>query len=445
MTADSVDEVRLTVADAMVVTAESVNSHDTVATATKKLTRHHLTALPVVEDGRVAGLVTPQQLLAAAPYRLVVDVMTPGITPVPADLPLVQAYAAMTRQRLDVLPVIEDNELVGQISAANILRKQGQQSDPLTGLPSAAALRAWASAALAHGHEVSVLFIDLDNFGIVNKTLGHVAGDDMLVAVAELLGGLVRDRTDMLCRYGGDEFAIATTRREPEARELAERIQAAVVLPTDLTSGLNRVTASIGLSGGRRTEGRTRAHLGATIDDLLTLASRASTAAKDAKHTAESTARLSTANGETRWTAVPPADTVQQARLRLVDVTIRSDEAGSEVAVVLRLGARESTGRAAGRVHGQGIFFLAAEATLDALRLTAGEEHVYTLEEFTEVPTAVDKLAVVVLANRSNGATSFIGSARAPDLTHAVVKAVLDALNRPLSRTLAQRLAGQTA
>lgn len=434
----------MTVADAMVATAESVNTHDTVATAAKKLTQHGLAALPVLDDGRVVGLVTPQQLLAAPPYRLVVDVMTPAVSPVAADLLLVQAYAAMTRQRLDVLPVVEDNKLVGQITAATILRKQGQQSDPLTGLPSAAALRAWATAALAHGNEVSLLFIDLDHFGAVNKTLGHVAGDDMLVAVAELLGGLVDDRTDMLCRYGGDEFAIATTRREPEARELAQRLQAAVVLPVDMTDGLRRVTASIGLSGGRRTEGRARAHLAATVDDLITLASRASTAAKEAKRAAAAAERVGTFGyGHGEALSAPGAG--REVRLRLVDVTVRSDEAGSEVEVVLRLGARDGIGRAAGRVHGQGIFFLAAEATLDAVRQTAGEDQAYTLEEFTEVPTTDERLAVIVLAKRSNGAAAFVGSARAPDLTRAVVKAVLDALNRPLGRTLAQRLAAQTA
>ena len=443
------EQLQLTVADAMVTTAEAASARDTIATAVKTLTRHGLAALPVLDTDRIVGLVTPLQLLAAPPYRLVGDVMTAGVTALPVDLPLPQAYAAMTRQRVEILPVVEDGKIVGQISAAAILRKQGQQSDPLTGLPPAAALRAWAAGALTRGYETTILFIDLDNFGAVNKTLGHVAGDDMLAAVAELLGGLIDDRTDLLCRYGGDEFAIATVRREPEARELQRRIQDAVVLPVNLAGSGPQITVSIGLAGGRRAEGRSRAHVAATVNDLITLASRASTAAKEAKRAAEPAARRSLLPANPADVPVPsppaaPAAT-DQARLRLVDVTERTDERGGEVAVVLQLGTREATGRAAGHVHGQGMLFLAAEATLDAIRQTVGEDHIYTLEQCTEVSTAVDKLAVTVLTKPSNQSAIFVGSARAPDLTQAVVKAVLAALNRPLGRTLAQRLTGQTA
>ena len=440
------EQLQLTVADAMVATAHSASTRDTIATAVKTLTRNGLAALPVVDHDRVAGLVTPLQLLAAPPYRLVGDVMTSGVTPLPTDLPLPQAYAAMTRQRVEILPVVEDGKLVGLISAAAILRKQGQQSDPLTGLPSAAALRAWSATALTRGCETTILFIDLDNFGAVNKTLGHVAGDDMLGAVAELLGGLVDDRTDMLCRYGGDEFAIATIRREPEARELARRIQDAVVLPVDLGGSGPQITASIGLAGGRRAEGRSRAHVAATVNDLITLASRASTAAKEAKRAAEPAARRGILPAERTDLPAPSppgaSAPAEQARLRLVDVTERTDERGGEVAVVLRLGTQEGTGRATGHVRGQGVLFLAAEATLDAVRQTLGEDCLYILEQCAEVPTAADKLAVTVLTTPSNQSVTFVGSARAPDLTHAVVKAVLAALNRPLARIVAQRLAG---
>ena len=432
------NEALFTVADVMTPATASATAHDTVATAAMLMSQHALAALPVVEDGRIIGVVTPLQLLLAPPYRPVVEVMTADLTPAIPEHPLMQAYALMTRQRMDVLPVIDEGAVVGQISAAAILRRQSQQNDPLTGLPAATALRSWAMAALERGHEITILFIDLDQFGTVNKTLGHVAGDDMLCSVAQLLSGLVDARTDLLCRYGGDEFAVATMRQEGDARALMQRIQDVIVLPLSVDGEARHVTASIGIAGGRRVEGRKRAHIAATIDDLITLASRASTAIKEAKRVADPATLRSPAARESVpafGNSAQPAGPPQEARVRIVDVTVKTAQSGGSATVTLRLGARERVGRAAGHVAGQGIPYLVADATLDAIRQTAGKAQTYVLEELREIPTAAEKLVVVVLANPSSAPRGFVGSARAPDLAHAVVKAILAALNRSLART----------
>jgi diguanylate cyclase (GGDEF)-like protein len=98
----------------------------------------------------------------------------------------------------------------------------------------------------------SVLFIDLDDFKIVNDRLGHAAGDQLLVAVTERIARLVR-QTDVVARLGGDEFAILTDddgelRR---SRAMAERLVRDLREPYLLGGTSVLVTASIGIASGR--------------------------------------------------------------------------------------------------------------------------------------------------------------------------------------------------
>jgi IMP dehydrogenase len=421
----------ITIADVMTVDPSSVTAGDTVVAASEILRQRNLAGLPVVEGGRLVGLVTPLQLLRQPPYRKVSEVMTAGIMPASPDLSLLQAHALLGSQRLDVLPVVEKGALVGLVSLAAILRAIGQQTDPLTGLPWSTALRAWAGVSLARGHEVAILFIDMDNFGMVNKSLGHAVGDEILRSMAALLVKFVDTSTDLLCRYGGDEFAIATTRTAEDARALAQRIRENATLRVDIGGETRAVTSKVGFAGGRRIEGRVPAHAAATVEDLLTLASRASTAAKEA---AENTARRDTWSEDDR----PPR--VAEARLRLLDVKVHVEPTRCTATVRVSIGTQEGTGSASGQIHGRGVSFLVADATLQAITETLGDQYLYTIEELTEIPLETDRVVVAVLKNGVEPYQWFVGGAHAAELPHAVSKAILNALNRVLARALADLL-----
>jgi diguanylate cyclase (GGDEF)-like protein len=111
--------------------------------------------------------------------------------------------------------------------------------DALTGLPnrSLARDRFEQAAAIAHraGHGVAMLYLDLDNFKNVNDTLGHGAGDTLLMQVSERLRALLRT-ADTVARLGGDEFLLLVPEvTDAEAvGDIASKVVAGLTAPFDL-------------------------------------------------------------------------------------------------------------------------------------------------------------------------------------------------------------------
>ncbi|MDQ1289261.1 MAG: hypothetical protein QG622_2827 [Actinomycetota bacterium] len=131
--------------------------------------------------------------------------------------------------------------------------RQAALHDQLTGLPNRTLLldrmqQTELRAGRRGDEEMALLFIDLNGFKHVNDTLGHVAGDRLLVHVAECLSGVLR-RTDTAARLGGDEFVVLLDGGSPEAAEQAvERIHAALAVPFEIDGHMVRASASIGVA-----------------------------------------------------------------------------------------------------------------------------------------------------------------------------------------------------
>ena len=150
--------------------------------------------------------------------------------------------------------------------------------DPLTGLLNRYALvdrlesaisRLWRDSA-----HMAVMFCDLDGFKHLNDTLGHAAGDQVLVSMSERLRAATRPE-DTVARLGGDEFVmICEDLSSPgQAREIAERVRHAIQVPFRIHSRDYGLTVSVGIT--TTTEPRSRA------DDLLRQADLAMYRAKD--------------------------------------------------------------------------------------------------------------------------------------------------------------------
>jgi diguanylate cyclase (GGDEF)-like protein/PAS domain S-box-containing protein len=126
--------------------------------------------------------------------------------------------------------------------------------DTLTDLPNRALLNERLDGALLRvkrGEIVATLLLDLDNFKTVNDTLGHPAGDKLLVAVASRLRAVVRE-TDTIARMGGDEFAIVQTSimQPADATALAHRLIETVSAPYSIDGHQMVIGTSIGIALG---------------------------------------------------------------------------------------------------------------------------------------------------------------------------------------------------
>gem|GEM_PF-3427670 len=125
--------------------------------------------------------------------------------------------------------------------------------DALTDLPNRAAFSERLQSALAasrrHDDGLAILFLDLDRFKVVNDSLGHDCGDELLIAVADRMRGCLRTE-DMLARMGGDEFTVLIERltTPADAIRTAERILAEVERPFDIAGHETTVGVSIGIA-----------------------------------------------------------------------------------------------------------------------------------------------------------------------------------------------------
>ncbi|MCW2612718.1 MAG: hypothetical protein JWM15_3964 [Cryptosporangiaceae bacterium] len=135
---------------------------------------------------------------------------------------------------------------------AEATRRHLALHDPLTGLPNRTLLTDRLEHALARRDQLTgdvvVLFLDVDQFKVVNDGMGHAVGDMLLRQLAERLRGAVRVG-DTLARFGGDEFAVVCERvTTAEFDRLGERITMAVGRPFHLNGREVFVTVSVGIA-----------------------------------------------------------------------------------------------------------------------------------------------------------------------------------------------------
>jgi diguanylate cyclase (GGDEF)-like protein len=150
----------------------------------------------------------------------------------------------LTRQNIELDQLVRQRTF--DLEQANVRLRDLAERDGLTGVANRRLFDQHLAKAIRHSHadasELCLLLCDVDHFKEFNDSRGHLAGDEMLVCIAQVLVGHVRGDT-LVARYGGEEFALVAQRCSMDAAlQMAERLRAAV------ESGCGGTTISIGVA-----------------------------------------------------------------------------------------------------------------------------------------------------------------------------------------------------
>lgn len=219
------------------------------------LPRHSAIGRPYHRFVPEPSLETLREAFAAQDPQRMVEVPLLRVTGAEFRAQVAISFVATSQGDLSTAIVRDVTE---QVVAAESLRRAIER-DELTGLPNLRSLLAQADRATAScsagGSDcpVGMLFVDLDRFALVNDSLGHDVGDELLVLVAERIGASVREH-DTVARVSGDHFVVLCEGVDSETTliRLARRIQEELRTPFHPAPGREVfVTASIGIARAR--------------------------------------------------------------------------------------------------------------------------------------------------------------------------------------------------
>ena len=158
-------------------------------------------------------------------------------------------FAILAQAMNHMAESIENSHVLLESSAGKL--KHQATHDALTGLPNRSLLEDRLKQAISSAERfhrmVTVVFIDLDGFKLINDSLGHQTGDDLLKVIAERMLTCVRS-VDTVVRLGGDEFVIVLPEMGEAVVPTLQRIQEAIAQPVRLGGQTLQVSGSIGLA-----------------------------------------------------------------------------------------------------------------------------------------------------------------------------------------------------
>ncbi len=345
-----------------------VNPQHMVATAAYVMQGHGIKAAAVMTDTELVGLVTLDRVLAMPKSARVQMIVEPVLLILDESTTIRSAAKLLIEKDVEVAAVYRDEQFRGLLTSNMLLRELGRSWDPLTDLSWSNSLREWGTAELEEGNEITIVFVDVDDFGSYNKRHGHVVGDEVLRQIAASLQSQIDPDTEVLVRFGGDEFAVGTRLVRFAAEQKFSRIED---LKLQIENVEEPVTVTVGFAGGKRTKDREHVHAASMLDNLINLASQDCMAKKRS--------RPADMAEPGRRQPSPAADK-ETYEVRLVSVDEENPD--RPVAVTLTVAGVDGTGAA--MPEGRDLKDAVAEAAVLAI------QRIYPDVELTVSQTVVD-------------------------------------------------------
>ncbi|WP_400162955.1 GGDEF domain-containing protein [Brevibacillus sp. TJ4] len=236
----------MNISEIMAPEIPTITSDKSVAHAADRMYRESRRCFFVADYGEILGILTSRDVFAAHPNRIVADAMTQEILTISINQDIWAALELMEATGLEQGLVVDEDQLAGYVTRERILIKLAEYMDSLTGLYKAPYIQSVGEKYLNDKQPFHLLFIDLNDFGTINKLHGHPFGDDVIRAYASILASLVVEKRDFLSRYAGDEFVLISRADE----EVIERYIEAITQPSQI--GNIWVTAAVGHVNGFR-------------------------------------------------------------------------------------------------------------------------------------------------------------------------------------------------
>lgn len=378
-----------------------VNPDHLVGTAVHVMQGHQISAIAVISGKELHGMVTLERALGMPRFARVDTIIQPLKLKIDDETSVRGAAKMFIENDTHYAAIYRGVEFVGLLTSNILLEEVGRSWDPLTNLPWSNRLRDWGSEQLQEGNEIALVFVDVDDFGDYNKRHGHIVGDAILKQVADRLRTTVDRYSEVLVRYGGDEFVIGTRLDRDTTEKKFDVIEKFQIMLPEVPEPV-RVT--VGFSGGLRSAGRENVHTASTLDNLINLASQDCTRRKNEKNKKpEQVAEVKQQEQE----FAPKAKPQQSFEIRLVSVD--EDDPSRPVAVTVRIGKKDGTG--ASIPGGRSLQDTVAEATCRAVeRIVEGWSLEISTTMIDSGPDGEKVVTVVGWCESENGRLAMVGS-----------------------------------
>jgi diguanylate cyclase (GGDEF)-like protein len=234
------------VADIMIRDFPVVDSLAGLRHVQNRAVENEFGSLVVMESNKVVGVLNYWDLVKSHPNRIVADAMSEKFMYIAPEMTVWEAKEMFDEHCVELLLIGNQKAVCGMVNKPLIDAEIGQHCDLLTGLYRSDYIYYQAIKLLHDGSAISFIFLDVNNFGRIDKEYGHIHGDKILQEISALLKSKMNEQT-YLSRFGGDEFLVLTPYNVDECCSFAENLLHSVVchhfykdIPVTISAGIAR-------------------------------------------------------------------------------------------------------------------------------------------------------------------------------------------------------------